>query len=250
MIDTIINYCTIDFKFIERNIQECLKFSNNVIIPVSSHLFDGTPENNELLEKTYKLGEGHPNVSFIQYKWHDDQPARFFHNFSRWVGLQYSTADYVLMLDADEIVDGDMMKEYLEQNIHQSYDVIAFKSYWYFREPTLQSTTTELAASLWKRSICTPNLIFHDSERWSYRFTTLHAKEEETLKGKIICHHFSWVRSEADMIKKVKSWGHNIDTDWVSLVEEEFSRHFNGTDFVHHYRYITVPNQFNILEKT
>lgn len=59
-------------------------------------------------------------------------------------------------------------------------------------------------------------------------------------------NHFSWVRSKQEMLLKVKNWGHNNDRDWLSLIEEEFSRDFNGIDFVHGYSYTLVDNTFNL----
>ena len=59
-------------------------------------------------------------------------------------------------------------------------------------------------------------------------------------------HHFSWVRTKEEMLTKVKNWGHASDKDWIVGIEEEFSRDFNGTDFVHGYSYNIVENTFNI----
>ena len=53
-IATIINYCTTDYKFIGHCINEAKSFSDQVIVPVCDHFYDGTPEDRELLEKTYK----------------------------------------------------------------------------------------------------------------------------------------------------------------------------------------------------
>jgi hypothetical protein len=39
------------------------------------------------------------------------------------------------------------------------------------------------------------------------------------------------------MLKKVSTWAHKTDKNWNALIEEEFSREFNGTDFVHNYKY-------------
>ena len=81
-------------------------------------------------------------------------------------------------------------------------------------------------------------LIFHQEERRSYRyFGGLNVKEHETFNGQIMCHHYSWVRSKEEMLKKVVSWAHSTDKNWVELVNEEFTRPFNGTDFVHGYQY-------------
>jgi hypothetical protein len=103
-----------------------------------------------------------------------------------------------------------------------------------------------MAPSIWKRKICTEQLIFSESERWSYRsHTGLKTLENETLNDQVLCHHYSWVRTKDEMLQKVKSWGHSADKNWTQLVEEEFSRDFNGTDFVHGYTYDIVPNTLN-----
>ena len=67
-----------------------------------------------------------------------------------------------------------------------------------------------------------------------------------SLTGRPMMHHFSWVRSKDEMITKVKNWGHASDKNWILLIEEEFSRSFNGTDFVHGYNYNIVENTFNL----
>jgi hypothetical protein len=243
MIDTVINYCTTDFRFIEENIKECLKFSNNVIIPVCDHFLDGTLENQELLEKTFKLQELSPKIQFILYEWNPEHNAKYHHNMSRWIGTRSVTSPYVLLADTDERIDGTAMKQYLETKAHESYDIVAFKCYWYFREPIYRAKTTEMASVLYSAKFCTEQLIFHQEERWSYRyFTGLNVKEHETFNGQIMCHHYSWVRSKEEMLKKVVSWAHSTDKNWVDLVNEEFTRPFNGTDFVHGYQYDTLPS--------
>jgi hypothetical protein len=63
-------------------------------------------------------------------------------------------------------------------------------------------------------------------------------------------HHYSWVRTRDEMMKKVQSWGHKNDRDWVALVNEEFSAPFKGSDFVHGYKYKTVSPLFDIRFET
>jgi hypothetical protein len=46
------------------------------------------------------------------------------------------------------------------------------------------------------------------------------------------------------MLQKVSAWGHANDTNWVELIEEEFSREFSGTDFVHGYEYEIIEKKF------
>ena len=55
------------------------------------------------------------------------------------------------------------------------------------------------------------------------------------------------VEREKEMLNKVSNWGHAGDrVDWKALVEEEYSRPFNGKDFLHNYQYQIVDNKFNI----
>ena len=64
--------------------------------------------------------------------------------------------------------------------------------------------------------------------------------KEPGLDDKPMIHHYSWVRTYKEMLKKVKHWGHTKDKDWTSLVHEEFKKDFDGTDFVHNYKYDKV----------
>ena len=67
-----------------------------------------------------------------------------------------------------------------------------------------------------------------------------------TYNGLPMLHHYSWVRTKEQMLKKVRTWWHNKDRNWEKSVEEEFSRPFSGKDFVHGYEYKTVENKFNL----
>ena len=83
-------------------------------------------------------------------------------------------------------------------------------------------------------------------ERWSYEMTQTPRLDKYTFRNEIIMHHFSWVRTKEQMLKKVKSWAHQGDKQWVSLIEEEFKYSFKGRDFVHNYKFIDVENIFKI----
>ena len=48
------------------------------------------------------------------------------------------------------------------------------------------------------------------------------------------------------MLKKVRAWGHKGDRDWVTLVNQEFTAPFRGTDFIHGYTYKSVKPAFDI----
>ena len=79
LIGTIISYCTNDYRFIHRCILEASKFSEQVIVVVCDHFFDGSMENRFLLEKTY---EAHPNCQFIEFSYLPDRLYSRYHKLS------------------------------------------------------------------------------------------------------------------------------------------------------------------------
>lgn len=245
MISTIINYCSIDYRFINKNISECLKFSDKVIVPICDHLFDGTPEDFDVVDETVNLFADEPNLHFVEYRWQENGDAKFHHNLSRWMGLHVTETDYVLFLDADELIEGDVMLQYVNEQSYKHYDVGALKCYWYFREPIYRATNTEMAGVIYKKSLCTESMIFHKEERWAFRDhrKKLDIQEDVTYNGIVMCNHYSWVRSKEEMLKKVTAWGHSTEKNWLELVEDEFNRPFNGTDFIHGYSFETVDNK-------
>jgi hypothetical protein len=247
MIDTIISYCSTDMRFIRKNIIEALKFSDKVVVSTSTHLFDGTDDTVGIQKTVDSLSDIiNDKVEFIQFEWDSSKPIRYNHNMSRWVGAKHCSNDYVMLLDADEIMEGDLVRSYLETGKHTDYDVVAFKCYWYFREPIYRATTTEMAASLWKKSLAETDILFSEAERWGYRNAkNVRYIENETYDNQILCHHYSWARTHPEMLRKVKTWGHRHDKNWVDFVNEEFSRPFSGKDFVHGYTYEIVTNNLN-----
>lgn len=259
MIDTIINYCSTDRRFIETNVRECKKFSNKIIISICDHFFDGTLENIESIEELAKVFHDDSAVEIVQYEWDHTRNAKFHHNMSRWVGLQFTNSEYVLFLDADEILDGDVVQQCFQSGEYKKYHVTSFKCYWYFREPIHRATTTEMAGVMYRRNLCEEHMMFHQQERWAYRDHRgyLDIQENITYNGIVMCHHYSWVRTKEEMLKKVSTWAHVTDTprgdgtttNWAQLVENEFSGPFRGKDFIHNYAFETVENKLDIGDR-
>ena len=237
MITTIISYCNNDFKFIEENLQQASKFSNQIFVSYCNYSLNGVLEDEDTLEKMFEIAKKYQVVP-IKIEYQELETSRWHHNLMRFLPTWFAKNDYILFLDADEIIEGDLFNQYLKTKDHEQYDVIAMECYWYFREKNYRAKTTEGAAVMCKKKICNYKYIFSDSERWEF-FNRLDLKAKTNLKfqDKIMCHHYSWVRTKEEMLQKVVSWGHNQDKDWVSLIEQEFSHDFNGTDFVHNYQY-------------
>ncbi len=242
----IINFCSNESSFITACIQEIQKVTKNIIVPVSDHFFDGTVENHTKLKSIFST---FPDVNFILYPF---IPSLFpekgrdhhLHNASRKIGMQYlpDSAEYVLFLDADEIIDGESFKTWLNEKRFLDFDFIKFSCYWYFREPCFQATTYETSPLLVKRSKLNPQLLMHLDERTGIYNEGIGEKFEGMLGINLepMFHHYSWVRSKEEMIKKTETWSHRKDRNWSDLVNKEFEGAFSGNDFVHGYEYKTV----------
>jgi len=70
------------------------------------------------------------------------------------------------------------------------------------------------------------------------------------IDNKPIFHHYSGVRSKEGLIHKFKNWGHADDiykgVDTNKLIEYIY-KNADVNDVIHNYKYIKVPNQFNII---
>jgi hypothetical protein len=248
MISTILQYSTIDYRFLKANLEQLSKFSDEIIVPICDHFFNGVPEDVELLQKTFELINSTPNCTGYLFEWQGlNANPGYYHNLSRALGTSVAKGDWLLFVDGDEIVD-DSFKEWFE--IKAQYTDITYwiTCYWYFREPIYQSKSYEGCGLLIKRDKCNWNINVRD-ERQQFHVgpNFIHGGYNHILvDGKPMIHHFSWVRTKEEMLKKVHNWGHKNDTNWIDLVEEEFSRPFSGTDFIHKYQYNIVENKFNL----
>ena len=118
-----------------------------------------------------------------------------------------------------------------------------FDVYWYFRNKKYQATKFEASSIVMSdKNYVTTKQIFDVSERWALGVNEI-IKLCRSLEDKPLFHHYSWAKGKDEneckelLLQKTKSWGHTTDKDWKSLIEEEFSRPFNGKDFVHGYSY-------------
>ncbi len=256
-IATIVNFCSNEIRFIGSCLQQALSFSKQVIVPVCDHFFDGTPENRELLEQVYRA---YPQCLFVEYPFipaeiprrifKEVSPAHFWHSCSRLIGSHYvgEGIESVLFLDADEVADGARFSEWLEASDYQLHTVLKLANYWYFREPIYQAEKWEDTIVLAQVKALSPDLILRQEERDAIYDLLPGPKRRNVCAsdGQPMFHHFSWVRTKDEMMKKVQSWSHKNDRNWVELVEKEFSAPFRGTDFVHGYKYKTVNPSFEI----
>lgn len=269
-IATIISYCTHDYKWLKPCIEHIKPFSNQIIIPISDHFFNGEPEDIELIKKSY---EENKDVEFIEFEYNPKQytglqrlndpftPVKymmdidpkeiwFWNQLARLIGFNQVKDDieYVLFLDTDEIVDTDRFIQWLNNFPYKEHSAIRFDSYFYFRETKYRAIQTEdwNGITIIKKTALSEDAFFkHSSERLNFiNFVSGNKKVKMLgLDGQPMFHHYSWVRTKDEMLRKVKSWSHHLDRNWIELVEKEFERDFNpktDTCFVHNYNYMEI----------
>lgn len=241
-ISTIINYSTNEYRFIRHAIAHAAEFSVEIIVPVCERFFDNQPEDESLLFQTV---QENPKARFIRFPFISEiAPKRlgphFWPNLARWVGIGHVSAPskYILFLDADEIIDSHRFMEWLSTNEYQKHDSIQFSNYWYFRSIEHRALQTEAIAVMVHRDSITAERAFSRLER--HQLFTHGLRNAVGLDGLPMIHHYSWVRTKEEMLRKVRSWSHREGRDWVALVEKEFSGPFSGKDFVHNYDFDSV----------
>ena len=265
-IATVINYCTNDYRFIKHNINSVSLFAKEIIVPICDHFYDGTPENHLLINKTIKENQKARFVKFKFDKKKKIQPywwwrlrrilklplnssSQYWICEARKIGWQNLSKDikYVLFLDVDEIIDAKKFINWLNTKEYQKYKAMKLANFWYFREPKYQATTIEDTPLFIKTSVLSKEIFFYYGEREDIYQKTLGPKKRmiKGLNNKPIIHHYCWARSKKEMIKKVQTWGHNRDHNWLKLIEKEFSHDFNGTDFIQGYKYKVVKPFIN-----
>jgi hypothetical protein len=246
-IGTIINFCSNDYPFLRHCIDSIKCVSAQVVIPVCDHFFDGLKEDRNTLERIYAENR---DVQFIEFPFDRDKSlygahsSVYWHNLARMIGRFFLKEEirYVLFLDCDEIADSSRFSEWLQTFPYENCEAIRFYNYWYFRESHLQAKTWEDSPLLVRKEILDGTIFMTERERIGIYDSVLGKKMRKMVgkDDKPMFHHYSWVRTKEQLLRKVVSWGHNWQCDWTLEVEEEFSHDFNGTDFVHGYDFIEV----------
>jgi hypothetical protein len=243
----IINFCSNDYPFLRHCITAIKPVSAQVLVPVCDHFFDGKKEDRETLDRIYAEN---PDVQFIEFPFDQNKSlygshsSVYWHNLARMIGSFFlkDEMEYVFFLDCDEIVDSNRSSQWLETFPYRDYEAIRFYNYWYFRESHLQAKTWEDTPLLVNKRILNGAILMNEHERMGI-YDEISGNKTRRMPGsdsKPMFHHYSWVRTKEQLMRKVVSWSHNWERDWTKQVEEEFSHDFNGTDFVHGYEFIEV----------
>lgn len=248
-----------DLHFLNANIKEIHDIFVKIHIMIGTHFWNGDPENEDKInEFDEKLGY-REKISIKRYNnKNKNYMPRYVNDEMYWEGYArlYGTismpfdSDYILYLDADEIIDGKRFKQWISEKKYIKFETIKLANYWYFREPIYRAKNyiedsvilVNYAFAYKNKEYLFSNLGRHEL----YELGSVKIRNVLSIDNIPMIHHYSWVRSKEDMIKKCNTWGHKNDLDWKKLIEEEFSRPFNGTDFVKKLDYDIVENFFNI----
>lgn len=247
MIEAVILYSTNDYRFLHSCVTNLLACGIKCHIVTYTHMWNGQEENSTLLEESYKQFEADSRVSFYRLDWRPGQSPWYWEALGRHLATKNISdqCNYVLYIDVDEIIDPDGFETWRSTFNYSEFDSLKLANYWYFRLPTLQATALEDSVVLTKKELA-QQVPFYPSGRDPYFV----GQKKLRMVGREspIIHHYSWVRTKEEMLKKVANWGHASDrSNWVDLINREFSQDFTGTDFVHGYTFKSVPNYFNIV---
>jgi hypothetical protein len=175
---------------------------------------------------------------------HEDW-SHYWHSTARYVGYHFvKDVDFVLFLDVDEIIDGHRFLEWLKCFPLRDFAAIRLVSYFYFRGPQYRAIDCfQPVALLARKEAIDSHEILLDIEerRGSYHQIQGCKRYRVTgLDGEPLIHHYSWVRTEEELRKKVTTWGHRYDKEWLALIDDELCHPFRGQEKVHGLKYETV----------
>ncbi len=243
---TIINYCTNDYRFLKTCIEEALEFSDQILIPVCDHFFNGEKENSKLLHQSYMEN---PDATFIEYAYdakriyspyviispQDPNWGHYWHNTSRYVGFDFIDPDveYILFLDVDEIPDGKRVKSFLQSDGLQGLNAALLNSYFYFTSPIYRAKENVSQNTLLCKKEFLLKEALMDVEERSGTFYQISGKKIRGLNGiddLPLLHHYSYFRKGEELKKKVTTWGHREDKNWMQLLKHEKQEDFAGEE--------------------
>ena len=257
-IGTVILATTDDIKFLYTLIDQTLVFSSQIVLAFGSHFYNNEPENEFLINDLIQTYINNNKISIVRYNIPDDYIPNtkvpinnYWHCHGRWCAIKHlnTSIKYVLLLDADEIPEGAIFLNWLNSYEYTSYDCMKLANYWYFREPIFRAKNIiEDSIVLIKKSHADDiSLTMQKHERTSTYDLCPGNKTRGILSNNIpMFHHYSWVRTYIQMLRKVRSWGHRNERDYISLINDEFNHEFNGKEKIIGHTYDTVDNIFNI----
>lgn len=261
-IATVVSFCTNEWRFLKACLSRVQPFSQQLLVTVCDHFFDGTLERDALLEEAYRQ---FPKATFLEFAYDPVNPYHYtstltqehphwrhlWHNTGRWISCFFleKEIDYLYFCDADEIVDTERFLYWLDHFPLHHYSVLRLSSYRYFRDAGFQSRTFDLTGTFLRRHGLDPALLWSEHERMGIYLGTTGEKllDVKGLDGKPLIHHYSWVRTQEELLQKVTTWGHYWERDWKGLIAKRYGNN-HKRDFVRNQEYQKVEPYFDPLK--
>lgn len=250
----VVLFSTNDYDYFELCINNLLECNiNNIVIVTYTHMWNGDSEDSVLLDKCRHIYQSDKRIEFINIPWVPNMHSFYFENIGREMGVSFlkDKCDYVLLIDTDEIIDPYIFSIWINTYDIKDYKAIAFKQYFYaksaiYRAKSCKDYNIIMFNTKYVNEIRTGNarrrFMNFDSKltRWLTKFG-LHKKYKLQKDNLIFIHHYSWVKTKSQLIKKVNNWGHRNDSqNWLDIINELF----DGNKITEDYE--IVENKFNI----
>lgn len=240
MITAVICFCTNDYRYLGLCVDALKDSVDEILIVVGDRFFNGDPEKKDLLDHVYQEFK---HCRFVEFHCDLQKPygftlqrakvsPQYWHSSARYLGFLHvhPQTEYVLFLDTDEIADSSLWTSWLKSFPYQEYQAIRFSSYFYYKEPFYRAKIQH-DRPLWiKKSCVLATEILDPQERFGL-FQKIQGTKATGMcfQKNPIFHHYSWVKPQKEILKKVQTWGHREQRDWISLVDE-FTKPFQGKD--------------------
>ena len=253
----VVSYSSNESQFLAAQCRELAICADQIVYSVGSHLYDMRRE------APLDLSMLEPKFTVATYAVEEDVKSnpRKYHNLARSAGFAALKEDvtWVLFLDADEIPDGRAVKAFFQTNAKHFFEKMAYKfaCHWYFVKSTWRATSDEDSIVLVHRSQLNAESLADVNERDGIvrrcpGGCMRRIYSNAGTQRKPMFHHYSWVRSKAQALHKVSTWGHRGDRrDWADLVEAAWSSPdppaADFVDFVHGYAYEVVEDTFDLI---
>lgn len=261
-ITAVVSFCSNDWRFLKRCIEGVSPVCRHTYVTVCDHFFDGAEENYALLLEAF---ERFPDCTFLVFHYDPVQSYRSYstldpahphfrhewHNTGRWLGYLYSDpdADFLFFLDCDEIVETQKFSQWLQSADLELHAAFRFASYWHFREAQFVATAQDDSSLFVKREKLRAAWLWDEDERCGL-FHRMEGQKQLNVRGEggePMIRHYMGVRTQEELSKKLKAWGHYWERDWEKLLKNEYSRPFTGVDFIRRYTYEATEVDFDPL---
>lgn len=231
-ITTIIHFCSNDYRFLKSCIESVRPFSKEILVVISTHFFDGEKEDETIINQSII---DHPDVQFIEFPFNEKEPfglhcsltkederwIHHWHSTSRYVGAHFAKGDFLLFVDVDEIVETDRFIEWLQSGALDRAEAFHLASYVYYKNEAFRKEELASCCLLIKKESIDYELILSDHERPGIFFHFQKPKESLVLgiDKRPMVHHYSFARPYDELIKKVLTWGHKGEKDWLNWLK-------------------------------